>query len=274
MRVVKKGIMNGKQRIMIQFSENFKKYLFLPLEHSEEILNLLKKAKNVDEVNSILTSYNLPTIETKELYAISLESHIHKLLSRKPAELDYNELYQELFLKGLELLSNPKVQTLNETEKWKYIKTALQNRIKDLLYSQPKEVPLSEVVEPESQLSFMDSIMSPESNVNKSPLPIVKFPNPETYAISKELLEIIKNWAETQDESIKLFFEEYFNPSQETISYIEERVKNNKTWKGLSFNPVIVAEALSETGKWKYKDPRDKWIKIKKKMIRDLGLTL
>jgi len=274
MRVVKKGIMNGKQRIMIQFSENFKKYLFLPLEHSEEILNLLKKAKNVDEVNSILTSYNLPTIETKELYAISLESHIHKLLSRKPAELDYNELYQELFLKGLELLSNPKVQTLNETEKWKYIKTALQNRIKDLLYSQPKEVPLSEVVEPESQLSFMDSIMSPESNVNKSPLPIVKFPNPETYTISKELLEIIKNWAETQDESIKLFFEEYFNPSQETISYIEERVKNNKTWKGLSFNPVIVAEALSETGKWKYKDPRDKWIKIKKKMIRDLGLTL
>jgi len=202
----------------------------------------------------------------------SLQAIIYKFLQRKPENLDFDELYQELFLKGLELLKDPKVQTLNETEKWKYIKTALHNHIKDLLNAQPKEVPLSEVVEPESQLSFIEQVLSPYTNVSKSPIPVVKFINPETYAIGKELIDKIMAWAETQDEGTRIFFEEYFNPSPEVLEYMEKQT-NKGTWKNRKFEPLFLAKVLTEIGKWKYKDGRDKWLKIKRKMIRDLGLA-
>jgi len=272
MRVQKRGIRNGKQRIVIIFSDKFQKWLSIPFSIADECINNIRKCKNVDEVNKILRFYGLSEIPPQEVYAVSLESHIHKFLQRKPKELDYDELYQELFLKGLELLNSPQVRILSEFQKWKYIKTCLHNHIKSLIRKeQEKELPLSDVVEAQEQLSFMESVISPYSNISKYPF-YVKFIEPEMYAVSRDLLEKIMAWAETQDEGTKVFFEEYFNPSPEVLEYMERQV-NKGTWKNRKFEPLFLAKVLTETGKWKYKDGRDKWLKIRRKMIRDLGLA-
>jgi hypothetical protein len=272
MRIQKQGVRNGEQRIVIIFSDKFHKHLSIPLDIADKCVQSLRMCKNVDDVNKVLVSFGLEPISDDK--HISLDCHVHKILQRRIEGLDYDDLYQELFLKGLEVLNSSKAQELSGSELWAYVKKSLENHLKDLLIERNRkmEMVFSDLVDEQEDHSYLDEIISPYMNVNKSPYPIVKFINPEDYAIARDLVSKIKAWASLQNEDIRVFFNEYFDPSEEVLKYLDSLTKK-KTWKNRGLTPISLGEALINTGKWKVKDPRDKWLRIRDKMLKDLNLT-
>jgi len=242
---VKGEIKNDYRIISIKFSPNFKKSFSVLKSVCNEFVNEIKKCKSIEEIKMILERYGCELNE-EEYSAIKLDVLICSIL-----KCSFNEdIYQELFLKGWQILKQSSIQNLPEHKKWAYIYKSLINKYYDLCKQRQSEI--------------SDEFDELDSNILSSNF------NPEEFTIIQDLIEKIKNWVEIQqDEDTKIFFKEYFNPSKEVLEHISMQA-SKRTWKNREFSPLYLAKILTELGKWKYRDPRDKWLKIRKKLRKYL----
>jgi len=245
---VKGEIKSDYRIISIKFSPNFKKSFSVLKSVCNEFVNEIKKCKSIEEIRIKLNEYGLELNE-KEYLAIKLDVLICSIL-----KYPFNEdIYQELFLKGWQILKQSSIQNLPEHKKWAYVHRSLLNKYYDICK-----------VCKQRQIETFNEFTELDSNILSSNL------NPEEFTIIQDLIEKIKKWVEIQqDEDTKIFFKEYFNPSKEVLEHISMQA-SKRTWKNRDFSPLYLAKILTELGKWKYKDPRDKWLKIRKKLRKYL----